>query len=180
MGTETDVVEYEQTKIKTSLEKQAKAKKENEVKPEELDEIQFGVRSLITYPLSACEKIDKIFGSGGEAIIHHMWFESGYSLFDNMIKCNPDKSLERLLKALVDAQPCGGWGNLSMRIIHANPPMIDIIIKNPPVKTIKGSQKHLIGSFWAGVLSRCFNRQLTCKNFSYNADKDEFSFTVTI
>jgi cysteinyl-tRNA synthetase len=47
-------------------------------------------------------------------------------------------------------------------------------------KTIKGSQKHLIGSFWAGVLSEYFERRLMPKNFNYNSEKDEFSCLITI
>jgi hypothetical protein len=53
------------------------------------------------------------------------------------------------------------------------------VIKDPPVKTLKGSQKHLIGSFWAGVLSKYFDKQLTCKEFAYDAEKDEFSCVIT-
>jgi len=134
----------------------------------------------MTNPISACEKIDRMFGSGGEAIVHYMWFESGWDLFDDMIKCNPAKSLEELLKALVDVQPRAGWGIVLLRIMRDNPPLVDIAVANPPVKTVKGSQKQMIGSFWAGVLSRYFNRQLVCKNFGYEAVKDEFSCTVTI
>lgn len=180
MGTETNVFEYEKTEAETALETQTKAKKESKAKPEENTGIQLGVRTLMTYPLSACEKIDRIFGSGGEAIIHHMWFESGQSLFGNMIKFNSSKSLEELLRALIDVQPRAGWGHMSIKIIRAEPPMVDIVVRNPPVKTVKGSQKYLIGSFWTGVFSRYFNRQLICKNFGYDAEKDEFSCTITI
>jgi predicted hydrocarbon binding protein len=181
MGAETNVIEYGRTKEETNLDVQTKVKKEREAEPNGKGELRFfGVRVLVTNLVPACEKIDKMFGSGGEAIVHYMRFETGQSLFDAMIKHNPSKSLEELLKALVDAQPSAGWGNLSIRIIRANPPMVDIVAKNPPVKTTEGSHKHLISSFWAGVLSRYFNRQMVCKNFSYNADKDEFSCTITI
>jgi len=180
MGAETDVIEYEKKEAEINLDTKEKTKKEKEAKPEDGEIRFFGVRALMTTPLSACDKIDRIFGSGGEAIIHHMWFESGETLFDNMIKFSPEKSLEELLKALVDVQPHAGWGNISMKTIRTDPPTVDITVKNPPVKTVKGSQKHMISSFWAGVLSRYFNRQLTCKNFSYNADKDEFSCTISI
>lgn len=179
MGTETNVVEYEQaeTDIGTLT---RKAKKQVKATPEESDKIRLGIRAMITAPLLACEKLDRMFGSGSEAIVHHMWLEAGQSLFSNMIKCNPLRSPEELLSALIEVQPRAGWGNISMKIIDRNPPMVDIIVKNPPVKTVKGSQKYMIGSFWAGVLSRYFNRQLMCKNFSYDAEKDEFSCTVTI
>jgi hypothetical protein len=160
-------------------ETQIKAKKNGKATPDENKEIIFGVRSLMTSPLPACEKLDKMFGSGGEAIVHHMYLESGQNLFDNMIKCNPGKNLEGLLKALIDIQPRTGWGDVSIRSIHRNPPMVSIAVKDPPVKTVKGSQKYLIGSFWAGVFSRFFNRQLTCKNFGYDAEKDEFTCTIT-
>lgn len=181
MEAETNFIECEQKEAETELEMQTRAKERGKTKLEERGEIRFfGVRTLMINPISACEKIDRMFGTGGEAIVHYMWFESGNSLFDSMIKCNPSKSLEELLKALVNAEPRAGWGNVSLRIIHDNPPMVDIVVKNPPVKTVKGSQKQLIGSFWAGVLSRYFSRQLMCKNFGYNTDRDEFSCTVTI
>jgi len=163
------VVEYE----KTEAEKEEKPQREKR-------EMTFhGVRAQITNPIPACEKIDKMFGSGGEAIIHYMWFEQGLKLFDQMLQNAPDKTREELLKWLVDAQPQTGWGTATVSIVNQNPPTIEIIVKNPPVKTVKGSQKHLIGSFWAGVFTRYFNRQLTCKDFSYNAEKDEFSCMVT-
>jgi len=171
-------MEYEQTEEKR-LETTPKLKKEGEFKTQETDEIQFGVRGLLTNPLSACEKIDKIFGSGGEAIVHHMWFESGHDLFDKMIKSNPNKSAQELLKALIDMQPRTGWGIVSIRTLHASPPIVDVVVKNPAVKTLKGSQKHMIGSFWAGIFSRYFNRQLVCRNFSYDTDRDEFTCTIT-
>jgi len=181
MGTETNMVEYEQTEAETDLEAQTTAKKEREAKPEERGEIRFfGVRVLVADLVPSCEKIDRMFGSGGEAIVHYMWFASGQSLFDKIIISNPGKTPEELLKSLVNAQPSAGWGKVFMRIVQADPPLVVIVVKNPPVKTLKGSQKHLIGSFWAGVLSKYFNRQLTCKNFVYEADKDEFSCTVTI
>jgi predicted hydrocarbon binding protein len=179
MGAETDLIEYELAETEIDLKTQTKTKKEEKKTSEENSETVFGVRVLMANPLPACEKLDKMFGSGGEAIVHHMWFESGQSLFGTMIKCNSSKSLDELLKALVDVQPRTGWGNISMRIIRRNPPVVDIVVKNPPVKTVKGSQKYLIGSFWTGVLSRYFNRQLVCKNFGYDAKKDEFSCAVT-
>jgi len=172
------MIEYKKKVTETDLEPQ-KVRKEAKATSEESSEIMFGVRILMTNPLPACEKLDKMFGSGGEAIIHHMWLESGQSFFDNMIKNNPTKSQEELLTVLVNVQPRLGWGNIAMRIIRHNPPAVDIVVKNPPVKTVKGSQKYLIGSFWAGVLSRYFNRQLMCKNFVYDAEKDEFSCSIT-
>ena len=180
MGTETNTLENAHTEPQIDLETQTKVKKAGKAVAEENRVVQFGVRFLMTNPLCACEKLDRIFGSGSEAIVHQMWFESGQSLFDNMIKCNPSKSKEELLRALVDVQPRTGWGNVSLNIVHRNPPIVDVMVKNPPVKTVNGSRKYLIGSFWVGVLSRYFNRQLMCKNFSYDAERDEFSCTVTI
>jgi len=178
MGTETKIIECKQSETKTESETQAKTRKNAKATSNENNEIIFGVRTLMTSPLPACEKLDRMFGSGGEAIVHHMYLESGQNLFDNMIKCNPNKSLDDLLKALIDVHPRTGWGMVSMKFIHRNPPMVSIVVKDPPVKTVKGSQKYLIGSFWAGVFSRFFNRQVTCKNFGYDAEKDEFTCAI--
>jgi len=152
---------------------------EKEAKPDRgKREMYFqGVRVQVTNPIPACEKIDKMFGSGGETIIHYMWFEQGFKLFDQMLQNSLDK--EELLKELIDMQPQTGWGTATITIVRSNPPTIEILVKNPPVKTVKGSQKHLIGSFWAGVFTRYFNKQLTCKDFSYNSEKDEFSCLIT-
>jgi len=181
MQEETDAVEYEQTKTETNLEAKTKARNERAANLEQNGELRFhGVRGVITNPFSMCDKLDKMFGSGAEAIVHYMWFESGRDIFDNMLKNNQSKSPEELLRTLVDLQPACGWGCLSLKIIRLDPPLADITVKNPPVKTLKGSQKQMVGSFWAGVLSRYFNRQLTSKNFGYNADKDEFSCTITV
>jgi len=138
------------------------------------------VRALVTNPVPACDKIDNMFGSGGEAIIHYMWFEQGHKFFDQMLQNSPDKTKEELLKELIDVQPKAGWGEVKITIVRNNPPTVEIVVKNPPIKSVKGSQKRLIGSFWAGVFTRYFDRQLTCKNFSYNAEKDEFSCLITI
>jgi len=178
--TETNVFEYKETKTDTELETQTKVKKGTKTKLVEDGEIHFGMRALMMTPLSGCEKLDRMFGSGGEAIVHHMWFESGQSLFNAMMKYNPSKNPERLLNSLIDATSHVGWGNISMKIIRRDPPMAAMVVKNSPVKTVHGSQKYLIGSFWAGVLSRYFNRQLICKNFGYDSEKDEFSCMVTV
>jgi len=145
-----------------------------------IDETLFnGIRAQLITPIPACERIDRMFGSGGEAIIHYMWFEQGFQLFEQMMKNSADKAKENLLKELVDLQPKTGWGTTVATIIRHVPPTIKIVIQDSPVKTLKGSQKHLIGSFWTGVLSRYFNRQLTCKEFEYNPEKDEFSCLIT-
>jgi len=161
---ETNMVEYE---------KEAKPDREKREIPLQK------WRGQVTNPIPACEKIDKMFGSGGEAIIHYMWFEQGLKLFEQMLQNSPNKTKEELLKELSDVQPQTGWGTATITIVRPNPPTIEIVVKDPPVKTVKGSQKHLIGSFWAGVFTKYFNKQLTCKDFWYNSEKDEFSCLIT-
>lgn len=179
MGNETKMIEYKKSGAKMESETQVRTRKNASATSNENNEIIFGVRTLMTSPLPACEKLDKMFGSGGEAIVHHMYLESGQNLFDNMIKYNPGKSLDELLKALIDVHTRTGWGMVSMEFIRRSPPMVNIVVKDPPVKTVKGSQKYLIGSFWVGVFLRFFNRQMTCKNFAYDSEKDEFTCTIT-
>jgi hypothetical protein len=108
-----------------------------------------------------------------------MWFEQGFQLFEKMMQSSTDKTKECLLKDLVDLQPRTGWGKTAVTIIRQIPPTVKIVIQDPPVKTLKGSQKHLIGSFWAGVLSKYFDKQLACKDFAYDPEKDEFSCVIT-
>lgn len=169
MQAKTNTVEYEETETE-KLEKPERNKRGMGL---------LGIRVLVTHPIPACEKIDKIFGSGGEAIVHYMWFEQGNKLFEQMLQNFPDKTKEELLKQLVDAQPQTGWGSTKITIFRQNPPTIGIVAKDPPVKTVKGSQKHLIGSFWAGVFSKYFDKPLTPKNFAYDSEKDEFSCVIT-
>ena len=160
METKTTEVEYEETK--TNREKQDST-----------------LKSLVATPIWACEKIDKMFGSGGEAIIHYMWFEQGYKLFEQMQQNSPEKTKEELLKTIIDIQSQLGWGTTKATIVHHTPSTVELVVKNPLVKTLKGSRKHLIGSYWAGIFSKYFNKQLICKDFNYNAEKDEFSCLIT-
>lgn len=172
-------MEYDTT-TQTNDEKQSQNKRKEMVSHAANGELRFyGVRGTMMNPLAMCEKLDKMFGSGAEAIVHYMQFESGRDTLDVMIKNNQGKSSGELLKILVDLQPSMGWGFVSLSILHADPPMVDIAVRNPPVKTLKGSQKQIIGSFWAGILSRYFDKQLVSKNCSYDADKDEFTCALT-
>ena len=139
----------------------------------------YGTQGMVMNPLAMCDKLDKMFGSGAEAIVHYMLFESGRETFDKMMKSAQGKSRGELLKALVDLQPSHGWGYVSLTIVHADPPRIELSVKNPPIKTQRGSQKHLISSFWAGVLSVYFNKQLLSKNLSYSAERDVFACTIS-
>jgi len=168
-----------QAKTNTIEYKKAEAEKEEKPGQDEREMNILGVRLIVANPIPACEKIDKIFGSGGEAIIHYMWFEQGNKLFEQMLQNSPDKTKEELLRQLIDAQPQTGWGTTKITIVRTDPPTVEIAVKNSPVKTIKGSQKRLIGSFWAGVFARYFDRPLTPKNFAYDNEKDEFSCSVT-
>jgi hypothetical protein len=139
----------------------------------------FGTRIALTNLIPACKKIDKMFGTGGEVIVNCMAFEQGRQLFEAMITNSSNKSKEELLKEMVDIQPQAGWGIVGLKIIKDNPPKIEVTVKNPPVKTLQGSSKHLIGSFWAGVLSKHFSRQLKCASFSYDEKEDELRCMIT-
>ena len=139
----------------------------------------FGARIAFANLLPACEKIDKMFGTGGEVIINCMAFEQGRQLFEAMMTNNPNKSKEELLKEMGDIQPQAGWGITSLKIVSGNPPKIEVAVKNSPVKTIQGSSKYLTGSFWAGVLSEYFSRQLKCVSFSYNEMEDELHCIIS-
>jgi hypothetical protein len=96
-----------------------------------------------------------------------------------MTQNSPQKTKEDILRDLVDVQPITGWGVTNATIIRHVPPTVKIVVQDPPVKTLKGSQKHLIGSFWTGVFTKYFNRQLTCKEFEYSPERDEFSCLIT-
>jgi hypothetical protein len=137
-------------------------------------------QGIVMIPSAMCEKLDKMFGSGAEAIVHYMLFESGRVTFDNMMKSSQGKSRGESLKALVDLQPSTGWGYTSLTIARADPPTVHVLVRNPPVKTLKGSQKHVIGSFWAGALSVYFSKQLLSKDLGYDAEKDEFTCTISV
>jgi len=139
----------------------------------------FDTRIALTNLLPACEKIDKMFGTGGEVIVSCMFFEQGRQLFQTMMRNTPNKNKEELLKELVSLQPHFGWGITSLEIISTNPLKIEITVKNPFVKTVQGSSKHLIGSFWAGVLSECFDQQLKCARFFYDEKEDKLHCTIT-
>ena len=106
-------------------------------------------------------------------------FEQGRQLFEAMMVNNPNESKEELLRETVDSQPQGGWGITCPTILTVDPPEVEVAVKNSPVKTLKGSSKHLIGSFWAGVLSKYFSQQLKCASFSYDEKEDRLYCTIT-
>lgn len=139
----------------------------------------FGTRIASRNLLPVCEKIDKMFGTGGEVIVDCMAFEQGRQLFEAMMTNSPNKSKEELLNAMVGIQPQTGWGVTSLEIINDNPPKIEVTVKNPPVKTLQGSSKYLIGSFWAGVLFKYFGQQLKCASFSYSEKEDKLHCIIT-
>jgi len=139
----------------------------------------FGTRIALTNILPACREIDKMFGTGGEFIVNCMAFEQRSQLFKAMVTNSPNKSKEELLKEVIDLQPQAGWGITSLKIISDNPPKTEVAVRNPPVKTLQGSSKHLIGSFWAGVLSKYFSEQLKCVSFSYDEKEDELYCIIT-
>lgn len=174
MHTRTNAIEDQQKESETTP---SERKFENGTQNGELR--FYGSQGMVMNPLAMCDKLDRMFGSGAEAIVHYMLFESGRETFEKMMKNNQNKNRGQLLKALVDLQPSHGWGYLSLTIIHADPPKIELTVRNPPIKTQKGSQKHLISSFWAGVLSVYFNRQLLSKNLCYSAERDEFECTIS-
>jgi hypothetical protein len=139
----------------------------------------FGVRVAFTNLLPACEKMDQMFGTGAQVIISCMIFEQGRQLFEAMMRNNPGKSREELLKEMVNIQAQMGWGITNLEILSDKPPKIEVTVKNPFVKSLRGSSKYLIGSFWAGVLSEYFDKQLKCATFFYNEKEDEFRCVIT-
>ncbi|MFQ6073700.1 MAG: hypothetical protein ACE5KC_00635 [Candidatus Bathyarchaeia archaeon] len=139
----------------------------------------FGTRIALTNLLPACEKVDKMFGTGGEVIINCMAFEQGRQLFEAMMTNSPNKSKEELLKEVADVQPQAGLGIASLEILSDNPPKIEVVVKNSPVKTLRGSAKQWIGAFWAGVLSKYFSQQLKCTSFSYDEEEDKLRCVIT-
>ncbi|MGD8506599.1 MAG: hypothetical protein PVF15_08055 [Candidatus Bathyarchaeota archaeon] len=161
--------------------KKVKVRKNSNVKFDwERGEIRLcGTRIALINMLPACERIDKMFGTGGEVIVNCMAFEPGRQLFEAMVKDNPNKNKEELLREMVDALPQTGWGITNLKIINNAPPKIEVAVENSPVKTLQGSSKHLIGSFWAGVLSKYFSKQLKCVNFSYDENGDTLYCMIT-
>jgi len=163
------VTESENTKPKRSV----------KFEPKRGEITVLGIRCFLMNPVSSCVKLDNMFGTGGEVIVHNTSFEFGYEFFDYITRDNPDKPKEELLKELVAAAPELGYGIVATTTIRESPPIVKVTVKNPAAKTVRGSQKHLVGSFWAGVFSKYFDKQLTCKDFSYNEGKDELSCVIS-
>jgi predicted hydrocarbon binding protein len=139
----------------------------------------FGARVALLNPLVACKKMDEIFGTGAEVIVQQAFFTQGYQLFETMLTKSSDKNKEELLKKLTDARSETGWGIVNLKIMNNNPPKIEVTIKNSIVKTLEGSAKHLVSSFWMGVLSKYFNKQLKCERFSYDEKEDKLRCLIT-
>ena len=130
-------------------------------------------------PIPACKRIAGISGSGGEAIIHCIWFDQGETLFEQMLKNYPEDTKQELPKQLIDDSPQIRLEKTRMTILSNEVPTVEIVVKEPPVKTTEGSQKHLMGSIWAGALSEYSERLLIPERFTYNCEKDEFYCLIT-
>jgi hypothetical protein len=161
--------------------KKAEVKKNLNMKCEyEKGEIRlFDTRVALTNLLPACKKIDKIFGSGAEVIVHCIASEQGRQLCKTAMTNNPSTSKRDLLEEVVDIQTRAGWGITHLEIIKNNPLRIEVTVKNSPIKGLQGSLKHLIGSFWTGVLSEGFSQQLKCASFSYDEKEDTLRCIIT-
>ena len=138
----------------------------------------FGIRTVLVDPLTCCQRVDELLGSGGEIIIHFIWFEQGLQVFDKIAKDNPNRTRDEILKKIVDTQPLSGLGITTLTITHQNPLTARIVVKNPPFKTVRGSAKRLISSFWEGVLYGYSDQKVTSRNFRYDKERDEFRFTI--
>ncbi len=134
---------------------------------------------LTAAPIAACEKADQIFGTGGEVIVHYLWFAQGRRLFECLLEKFPERTHQELLKMLTVECQQVGLGTTQISLVNDDLPAMEVVVKNPAVKTVKGSQKLLIGSFWAGILSECYGKHLTPKSFNYNHEADEFSCLIT-
>jgi len=155
------------------------AKRYVKFEPEKGEITILGMRGFLMNPVPSCKKLDTMFGTGGEVIVHNTSFEFGCEFFDAMTRNNPEKAKEDLLTDLVSAAPELGYGVVVASTARENPPIIRVTVQNPAAKTVRGSQKYLVGSFWAGVFSRYFGKQLTCKDFHYDEEKDELSCVIS-
>jgi len=132
-----------------------------------------------TDPVNLCERMDTMLGSGAEAIVHEMMSAYGYARFGAMLNRHPSNLDEKIASALINKLASSREESLSCTIEDEGIPKIKITIKNPPIKSTKGSAKRLLSSFWAGVFSRYYGKQLNCKDHCYNEGNDEFSFTIS-
>jgi len=155
------------------------AKRNVKFEPEKGEIRVLGNRCFLMNPVSSCVKLDEMFGTGGEVIVHSTSFKFGYELFESMMSSNPEKPKKNLLTELIAAAPELGYGIVTTTAVRESPPTIKVTVKNPAAKTLKGSPKHLVGSFWAGVFSKYFGIQLTCRDYAYDEEKDELSFVIS-
>ena len=156
-----------------------KVRRNVKFEPEKGEIRVLGVRCFLMNPVPSCDKVDMMFGTGGEVIVHNTSFESGYEFFDTIMRNNPEKTTEDLLTELVAATPQLGWGIIRTETVRESPPIVKVTVKNPVAKTVRGSLKHLVVSFWAGVFSKYFDKRLTCKDFAYDEERDELSCVIS-
>ena len=95
-----------------------------------------GVRCFLINPIPSWGRVDKMFGTGGEVIVHNMGFEFGYEFFDAIIRNNPEKPKENLLTELVAAAPEMGYGIIVTTNPRESPPIVKVTVKNPAAKTV--------------------------------------------
>lgn len=128
-----------------------------------------------TDPVNLCEKMDRMLGSGAETLVHEMMSAYGYARYGAVLAKHSSHLSEEPIKRLASIRD----ESLSYNVEDESIPKVRVTIKNCPVRTTQGSAKRLISSFWAGVFSRHYMKQLNCRDHCYNEGDDDFSFTLS-
>ena len=123
-----------------------------------------------------CKFLDEILGFGAETIVHYAWFNYGRNLFNKILERYNTK--HEALEFLLTVHKLMGLGIPNLKIKNQTTPIIIVEIKNPPIKSLEGSAKRIIASFWAGILSEYYEKILTCIHFKYDERINTFSFLV--
>jgi len=150
-----------------------------EINPEKGEVLVYGVRHVTHAPEQIYREIDLVMGSSADVLVHVVWYREGYREFESALERQKDKPKEETLREVAESDRYEGWGVTSYEIQDSLTPKILLRVKNPPVKSVQGSAIRSITGFWAGVFSKFYNKRVTPHDLHYDADKDEFTCTIS-
>ena len=151
-----------------------------ELNPEKGEMLVYGVRHVTHAPEQIYREIDLVMGSSADVLVHVVWHREGYREFESALERQRDKSKEEILRDVAESDRYEGWGITSYEIQDQPTLKIFLRVKNPPVKSVQGSAIRSITGFWSGVFSKFCDKRVTPHDLRYDADKDEFTCTMSV
>lgn len=150
-----------------------------EINPEKGELLVYGLRNVTHNPVQIYEEMDRVLGSSAEVVAQVVWHREGYREFESALERQKHKTKDEVLLEVTESDRYQGWGITSYEIQDEKTPSVLLHVKNPPIKSIKGSAIRTITGWWSGAFSKYYDRKLVAHHLQYDPDKDEFTCTIS-